>query len=105
MSLELVNVTTLESDVVLVNPLRRKMKTFQHSQPMQVWKHKIVRVYRRPSKYDGDWGDTWVSQMDEAIGKVGAISKIFPSSPKKVRVEFKAVGLNWNYPVCCLEDV
>ena len=59
-----------------------------------------VRITRKSSPKDGNWGDSWICDMDKEIGTTQTIDWISSCGRK---IGFKDVG--WNWPAFVLEKV
>jgi hypothetical protein len=64
-----------------------------------------VRVTRTAEDYEGGWGNTWESDMDENVGKIGTVREIEPSHGLLIDFGTGEDRVKYCYPYFVLEVV
>jgi Mind bomb SH3 repeat domain len=63
-----------------------------------------VRVLRRARTHEKGWENSWVSEMDKAVGKIGRVMHVSSIFAHDVLVKVPGAG-SWSYPNFALKRV
>jgi len=64
-----------------------------------------VRVLRKAQSQENGWQNSWISYMDEAVGKIGRVTYISPALAHDVTVDVLPNGRIFGYPDFVLRKI
>lgn len=64
-----------------------------------------VKITKKAKSHENGWGDSWVSLMDRAVGKIGTVVSDCSVYPHSVEVEIPGITTRFFYPDFVLEKI
>ena len=64
-----------------------------------------VRILRKAKTHERGWGNSWVDQMDAAVGKIGTVFSTAFEGQHDVEVEVPGLEDVWGFPDFVLRKI
>lgn len=79
------------------------MNYLREQEKSGLWVGDRVRVIRKAKTHESGWRNSWVSPMDDTVGKIGTVIEV--GYDTGIKIKFSRISSTYGYPYFVLQKI